>query len=216
MDSNVAGKPETPPGSDRGGILSALVLSASALATAYASYQASLWDGEQGALYTRANGLRVAASQASLRAGQIEGADLMAFGAWLSARSANQPELEDFYVQRFRPEFAKVFNAWVATSPRTNPASPPSPFAMPDYDAVRQKEAETLERQAQEAFSAGQNANDRSDAFVLGTVILANAMFFGGINQIPHNRTIRRVLLGMSVLFCVVGIVHIALLPPAP
>jgi hypothetical protein len=216
MDSNVAGKPETAPKSDRADILSALVLSAAALATAYASYQASLWDGEQGALYTRANGLRVAASQASLRAGQIEGADLMAFGAWLSARSSNQPELEDFYLQRFRPEFARVFNAWIATSPRTNPASPPSPFAMSDYDAVRQKEAETLERRAQEAFAAGQRANDRSDAFVLGTVILANAMFFGGINQISHNRLIRRVLLGVSALFCVAGIVRIALLPPAP
>jgi hypothetical protein len=210
MAADTEGKPDS-----RAGLLSALVLSASALATAYASYQAALWDGEQGALYTSANGLRVEASKASLRSGQVEATDLMAFGAWLSARAENKPELEDFYVQRFRPEFARVFAAWIATSPRTNPAAPPSPFAMPDYDSVRQKEAEALEQKAQDAFAAGQDANDKSDAFVLATVILANAMFFGGINQIPHNKLIRGILLWVSVLFCVLGIVRLALLPPA-
>jgi hypothetical protein len=197
-------------------IVSAVVLSAAALATAYASYQAELWDGEQAALYTEANGYRVAASEASLHAGQVAGADLMVFGAWLSARAANETELEAFYLRRFRPEFTDVFNAWVATDPGANPAAPPTPFAMQDYEAARRREVADLEENARNAFVAGENANEKGDAFVLVTVILANALFFGGINQIAKAKRTRRILLAISLLFCAVGIVRLAVLPPAP
>jgi hypothetical protein len=197
-------------------VISAVVLSAAALATAYASYQAELWDGEQAALYTEANGYRVAASEASLHAGQVAGADLMVFGAWLSARAANEVELEAFYLRRFRPEFTGVFNAWVATDPGVNPAAPPTPFAMQDYEAARRREVADLEEHARNAFAAGEDANEKGDAFVLVTVILANALFFGGINQIAKGKRTRRILLAISLLFCIAGIVRLALLPPAP
>ena len=197
-------------------ILSAVVLAASALTTTYASYQAELWDGEQSALYTEANALRVEASQASLRTGQLEGADLMTFGAWLSAYSSGKGELEEFYLRRFRPEFSTAFNAWIATQPRTNSNAPPTPFAMPAYDASDRRRAADVEKQAQEKFDAGQDANKKGDHFVLATVILANALFFGGINQLPHSKRIRTALLAIAIGFCLFGMAHIAMLPPAP
>ena len=212
---------ETTPAADqprtsRLDILSAIVLAASALATTYASYQAELWDGEQASLYTEANALRVEASQASLRAGQLEGADLMTFGAWLSAYASDRDKLQQFYAQRFRPEFSTAFKDWIATQPYTNPDALSTPFAMPAYDAGGRSAAAELERQAQEKFAAGQEANEKGDKFVLATVILANALFFGGINQLPHGRGIRVVLLTLAVVFCVVGVARIAMLPPAP
>jgi hypothetical protein len=204
------------PKTSRLDVLSAIVLAASALATTYASYQAELWDGEQAALYAEANALRVEASQTSLRAGQLEGADLMTFGAWLSAYASNKDRLQLFYAQRFRSELSTAFNAWIATQPYTNPDAPPTPFAMPGYDAGGRRAAVELERQAQEKFAAGQEANEKGDKFVLATVILANALFFGGINQLPHGRRIRLVLLTLAVVFCVLGVARIAILPPAP
>jgi hypothetical protein len=205
-----------PPKTSMLDILSAVVLGASALATTYASYQAELWDGEQAALYTEANALRVEASQVSLRTGQIEGADLMAFGAWLSAYASSKSELEEFYLRRFRPEFSTAFNAWAATQPRTNPNAPPTPFVMPGYNESGRRIAADMEQQAHEKFAAGQEANRRGDQFVLATVILANALFFGGINQLPHSRRIRTTLLATAIGFCLFGITHIAMLSPAP
>jgi hypothetical protein len=223
MSNNAsAEKPERAPAADdrkqgnRLDLISAVVLGVSALATAYASYQAELWDGEQAAHYTKANALRVEASRVSLRAGQLEAADLMTFGAWLSAHAAEETELENFYVKRFRPEFARVFGIWAATRPRFNPDAPPTPFVMPEYDLKERKAADELEQKAHDLFAAGENANKKGDQFVLATVILANALFFGGINQLPNSKRTRKVLLGLAVAFCVLGVGYIALLAPAP
>jgi hypothetical protein len=197
-------------------LLSAIVLGVSALATAYASYQAELWDGEQAAHYTDANALRTEASKVSLQAGQLQGADLMAFGAYLSAYSGNEEALKQFYVQRFRPEFKRVFDTWMESRPLQNPDAAPTPFALPDYDLKEREHASDLEQQAQEKFAAGEDANDKGDKFVLATVILANALFFGGINQLPHSILVRKILLGLAGAFCIVGVAYIALLPAAP
>ena len=204
------------PATDRLDLLSAIVLGVAALATAYASYQAALWDGEQAALYTEANAMRVEASKVSLQAGQLEGADLMAFGAYLSAYSANEEQLKQFYVQRFRPEFLRVFNIWMESRPLQNPDAAPTPFALPEYDLKERKMADDMERQAHEKFAAGETANDKGDRFVLATVILANALFFGGIAQLPSSPLIRRVLIGLAAAFCVLGVLRIVTLEPAP
>ncbi len=212
--NEVSEKPS--PETTRLDLASAVVLGVAALATAYASFQAELWDGEQAALYTEANALRVEASEASLRAGQLEGADLMSFGAFLSAFASNDELLRDFYVQRFRPEFRRVFDIWIASRPLENPGAAPTPFALPDYELEERRLASDLERQAQEKFAAGETANEKGDKFILATVIFANALFFGGINQLPHSPRIRKILLGLATAFCILGIVRILTLQPAP
>ncbi|MES1198649.1 MAG: hypothetical protein ABUS48_01560 [Pseudomonadota bacterium] len=195
---------------------SALALSAAALVTAYASYQAELWDGQQAAFYSQANALHTESSQENLTANQLETADLLIFSAWLNARGAGEDRLETFYHERFRPDFLRAFDAWIATNPQTNPQAPPTPFAMPDYRLAQRAHAQALDAQAKRAFEQGQDANEHGDAFVLGTVILASALFFGGINQIPHSLKTRIILLAVSAIFFVVGGVYIATLPPAP
>lgn len=197
-------------------LMSAVVLGVAALATAYASYQAELWGGEQAALYTDANALRVEASKVSLQAGQLQGADFMSFGAYLSALAGEEDALEEFYIKRFRPEFKRVFDLWVESRPLQNPTAAPTPFAMSEYVLPELKKAEELEKQAQEKFASGEEANDRGDKFILATVILANALFFGGINQLPHNLLIRKILLGLSAAFCIAGVGYILFLQPAP
>jgi hypothetical protein len=87
---------------------------------------------------------------------------------------------------------------------------------MPGYDAGARRAAADLDRQAHEKFARGQEANERGDRFVLATVILANALFFGGINQLPHGKRIRTSLLVIAIAFCLFGVVRVAMLPAAP
>jgi len=87
---------------------------------------------------------------------------------------------------------------------------------LPDYELKERGQAAELENKAQEKFAAGEDANDKGDKFVLATVILANALFFGGINQLPHSMLVRRILPGFAAAFCVLGVGYIALLNPAP
>lgn len=78
-------------------IVSAFLLSIAAFASPWSSYQASLWDGEQAAHYTRANAIRIDASYAAMRAGQLEGGDMLMFTQWLDAFAREDEELQAFY-----------------------------------------------------------------------------------------------------------------------
>jgi hypothetical protein len=196
-------------------VVAAIVLASAALLTTFASYQAALWDGQQAAHYTVAGELRTEASHQALAAGQVQGVDLMAFSAWLRAHAGGEEGLRDFYRARFRPEFRALFEAWLATDPANNPNAPPTPFAMPNYTIEEHEQAIALERQAHAEFEAGQTANRLGDSFVLATVILANALFFGGISQVTRSLRTRKILLGAAMVFCILGLIRIATLPLA-
>jgi hypothetical protein len=211
------GRVEPRQGRDAGVVdtISAMVLASAALLTTFASYQAALWDGRQSAYYTLAGELRTEASRQALAAGQIQGVDLMAFSAWLGARAAGERGLQDFYRARFRPEFRAAFEAWLATNPESNPHAAPTPFATPRYKLEAHERAVALERKAHAQFQAGQTANQRGDSFVLATVILANALFFGGIGQVARSLRTRKILLGAAIVFFIIGLIRIATLPLA-
>src|SRR5262245_2256741 len=86
-------------------IISTVLLSLGALATAWSGYQAARWDGVQASSYSEASQLRVESSRASTRAGQQQAIDVGLFTSWLNSYVSGNPKLEEFHRQRFRPEF---------------------------------------------------------------------------------------------------------------
>lgn len=194
-------------------VCAAVVISLAAAMTSWVGFQAALWDGEQAAHYAEAGAARVKATSAATESGQLETADLLMFQGWLSATAQREPLLQAFYRQRFRPEFAMAFEAWLQTKPLTNPAAPASPFAMPQYHSRQLAEAQRLQRSADALFSQGQRDNDISDRFVRGTVLLAVALFFGGIAQTFRSTTIKGALVGMAFVVCVISGLMVAHLP---
>ena len=86
----------------------------------------------------------------------------------------DDPELADFYEQRFRPEFVPAFDAWQDTDPLTNPEAPPTPFAMPEYQLESRTEAEQLDAASRSAGRAVVRRNiQRSANYVLAVVLFA-------------------------------------------
>lgn len=191
-------------------------LSVAALTTTWSTYQAALWDGEQAANYSRANGLRIEASKAAARADALEAVDLAIFSGWLDAKAAGQTELQDFYYARFRPDFRVAFNAWDALHPLTNPDAPQGPFMMEEYTLRERGEAEALEAKAQAVFDQGQRDNDIGDIYVQATVTLASALFFGGICQTFKRPRVRVALAFLSLAACVIGVIRTLTLPAIP
>lgn len=194
-------------------VTAAIVISVAAVLTSWASFQAALWDGEQAAYYTKASVARVASTRLATEAGQYETADLLMFQQWLAATAAHEPRLQAFYRERFRPEFAVAFNAWLATDPIDDKAAPTTPFAMSQYHLSRISEAEVVQRAADDFFQKGEKANDISDAFVRTTVLFAVALFFGGIGQTFKSPYVKAVLLGLAVISCTISAVQLAQLP---
>lgn len=194
-------------------IAAAIVLSVAALLTTWASFQAALWDGEQAAAYTQAGAARVKAGVLATQNGQYEGVDLLLFTQWLDAHAREDRSLDAFYEERFRPEFARAFRAWLALKPLQNPAAPRTPFQMADYAPHLAGEAKVMDRNADALFDKGQQANEISDSFVQATVILALALFLGGIGQTFRGEGVRLVLSGLGAAACAVGAYQLVSLP---
>ena len=191
----------------------AVVLSVAGLTTSWSSYQASLWDGEQAAHYSRAEALRVMASRAQQEADSHRAVQIGLFNSWLQAKAKDETALAAFYEDRIPPDLEPAFRSWIALKPMTNPAAPQSPFAMSAYRPAGYARAKALEAEADRAFDRGQEDNRVSDVFTQGTVFLAMALFFGGIGQVFRIRGVRVGLLAISVLACAAGIGTIATLP---
>ncbi|HWF76068.1 MAG TPA: hypothetical protein VN694_02725 [Caulobacteraceae bacterium] len=194
-------------------VVTAISLSVAALLTSWSAYQAAIWDGVESAQFTRAEFLRTEAATLTTRAGQLEGFDIFLFSQWLDAYATRNEPLQTFYQARFRGEFAPVFKAWVATQPLKNPTAPSSPFVMPQYKLAATAQSEAKERQAEEAFGRGEEARRHSNGFIQITVVLASAMFFGGIVQVFKMRHVRFFLMAVSLLTCLWGLIRVVALP---
>lgn len=194
-------------------VVATLVLAIAALATAWSSYQASLWDGIQSSDYSKASGLRVEAAQQHAEANELRLADLSVLEGYLEAATTGNDELADFYLQRVRAEARPAFDAWVALDPLTNPDAPASPFDMPEYQLAAADEAQRLTEQADETFATGEEANGYSDTFTLSTVLFASALFFAAISDRFSIRGARASLLVIATVAVLAG-VAIALTQP--
>jgi hypothetical protein len=167
-----------------------LLLALAAVATAWSSYQAARWQGEQARSFGRASATRLESTRASGVANRQIQIDVATFIQWVDAYAHNDAMLESFYRKRFRPEFAPAVDAWVRTRPLVNPRAPLTPFAMPQYRVAANDEAERLERTAS-AFAAEASRNiDKATRYVLCVVLFAASLFFAGMStRLPTSMT---------------------------
>jgi hypothetical protein len=206
-------------------LFEAIVLSIAAVLAAWTGFQSAKWSGVQANSYSQAGASRVESTKNSTLAGQETTVDVIAFTQWLQAadnegllRQAPAPghvyvpdpaTLSGFLYERFRPEFRVAANAWVATQPRINPAAPTTPFVMPEYRVVASVEAQRLEALAETQSAVARQANQRSDNYVLMTIVFATVLFFAGISSKMDTLRARVLLLsvGSTLLIVAIGIV---------
>jgi hypothetical protein len=194
-------------------VIATLVLAFATLATAWSGYQATRWGGEQSTSYSQAGALRTESVRASNQAGQLTQVDIGLFTNWVNAFAAGDEELATFYEKRFRDEFQPAFDAWIATDPRYNPDAPSSPFELPEYQVSLAEESADLEKQAEEMFSHGEEANQISDQYVLNTVVLASVLFLGGIASRFKAMSARWVIIVISLAILAFGLFNISTYP---
>ena len=175
-----------------------VLLAMAAVATAWASYQAARWHGEQARAQSASIAARVESTRAAGVANRQVQIDVAVFTQWVDAYARRETELADFYRKRFRPEFEPAFGAWVATRPRINPEAPLSPFAMPQYKLAATAKADRLEVRAGAASQRVGRFIQRADDYALAVVLFAVSLFFAGISTRLGSSTTRMVVLGLG------------------
>jgi hypothetical protein len=194
-------------------LLVTILLVAAAVATAWSSYEAARWHGEQALATSKTNAIRIDAARAASRADAETQVDVATFIAWAGADQGGDKVVADFYVDRFRPEFATAFDAWLATDPLTNPSAPPTPFAMSEYKTASRTEAETLDAQAEKQAAVVAEDIQRASNYVLTVVLYAVVLFFAGMSTKIAGRRLRWLMIGAAYVLMAGTIAWLATFP---
>lgn len=210
-------------------LFEAILLSIAAVLAAWTGFQAAKWGGVQANSYSQAGASRVESTRASTLAGQEQTVDVLTFTQWLQAADAeglldetaepaalyvpDRAAVSGFLYERFRPEFLVAVEAWIATEPRLNRDAPTTPFVMPEYQLAAAAEAERLEARAESQAANARQANQRSDNYVLMTIIFATVLFFAGISSKMDTARARSLLLGVGTVLLVVAFVVVVSFP---
>jgi hypothetical protein len=194
-------------------LFATILLSVAALATAWSTYQATRWRGDQAAETGKATAARIESSEASTRAGQLTQVDIATFTQWVDATVAGKPALAEFYERRFRDEFRPAFDAWLATHPLSDPDAPLTPFSMSQYRIADAEQAAALNVTAGAASQAASDANKSADRHMLAVVLFGASLFFAGISTKLESRRLREFLLGLGAVVFLGALVWVATIP---
>jgi hypothetical protein len=179
-------------------VASTVLLALAAVATAWCSYQATRWNGQQVKASSQTNGLRIEAARAQGRAQALTQVDVATFTEWVDAYAHRETRLAEFYFRRFRSEFKPAVTAWLATKPLKNPKAPLTPFAMPQYRLAAAVEADRLDAESEASAATVRRYIQRSSNYVLGVVLFAVALFFAGMSAKLAGRWSRLVTLAVG------------------
>jgi hypothetical protein len=203
----------SPSRTDRIELAAAVLLALAAVATAWSSYQASRWNGEQAKTASAVNKTRIEAARSADLASSQTQVDIATFIQWVDAYAHEDAALEDFYRDRFRAEFTPAFDAWVATRPLKTPGAPPTPFAMKEYRLAAAAEAARLDAEAELLAANVRTYIQRSSNYVLGVVLCAVALFFAGISTKLASRRLRVAMVGLGWCVFLVALAWLAASP---
>jgi hypothetical protein len=194
-------------------IAATVLLAIAAVATAWSSYQATRWNGEQAKTSGRVNKTRIEAARAADLANAQKQVDVATFMQWVDAYARGETELVNFYRRRFRDEFKPAFNAWIATKPLKAAGAPPTPFAMPQYRLAAEAEAARLDENAEELTAQVRRNIQRGSNYVLGVVLFAVSLFFAGMSTKLTAPGLRKAMLVVGYVIFVGTAVWIATSP---
>jgi hypothetical protein len=198
---------------DRAEVVATVLLSLAAVATAWSSYQAARWNGEQTKTASRVNAVRIEAARAQGLAEAQTEVDVATFIAWVDASGTHDGELAEFYEARFRDEFKPAFEAWLATEPLTTPDAPETPFAMDEYKLEAGQQAKDLDAKEQALAAKVRRNILRSTNYVLGVVLFAVVLFFAGMSTKLEGRGPRTAMLVVGSIIFIGAVIRIATFP---
>lgn len=193
----------------------AVILAIAAVATAWASFQASRWSEHQADAQSASAILRADAGRAQTAATQQTIIDSQRWLAWVSAVDAGQEAKADFLDNRFSPSLRTAQEEWlsgVTVDEQGVPTSipPGTPLDLPSYVVPEQVAADADAERAEQLLAEANVASERSTQFVLLAVLLALVLFFASIATKFTGPKVQVLLTSVSLLllgFCLVRMV---------
>lgn len=179
-------------------LVAILLLSVTAILTAWTGFQASKWSGAMSISFSQASTNRIQAARLEATANRKLSVQVALFTQWLQAYQARDAELVEFLQERFPEPLATAFPAWLDTQPLKNPEAPRTPFDMATYVIPEAVEASTADRAADRKFRQALRNNQRGDNYTVLTIGFATVLFFAALSERMRRRSTQWALLGVG------------------
>jgi hypothetical protein len=207
-------------------IIIAVLLGIVSIATAYASFQSSLYGGQQAQAYTVGTNLSTEAESNYLESNQTYVQDSQLWQRLTELRldtenpdpaiaAAAQIKYDEIYFQSVSEEF----DAAIQRAEAANEADPSiynDPSGDEEYTTNLFSVYEDLNAQATAKIAEGDQANTLGDRLTLATVIMAVSLFLLGIAAVVSAFRVKLIMGGVAVAIFVVAVVIAAAVPALP
>jgi hypothetical protein len=196
-----------PPGHVRETVV-IIVLSITAVLTAWCGFESSKWSGEMSIAFSQASSARIEAARQQGVANAARQADLTIWGVYVQARAQRDTALAAYVERRFTDHFRVAYQAWLAQREPTT-----GPFKMKEYVPPGTTEAVAADQRADGRFADALRFNQRADNYTILTVLFALVLFFAAAStRLGHPRA-QWTLLGAAITFLVAAMVILATFP---
>jgi hypothetical protein len=215
-DTSAADAPESsaeeapekrPPGHVRETVV-IIVLSITAVLTAWCGFESSKWSGEMSIAFSQASSARIEAARQEGMANAARQADLSIWGVYVQARAQGDAALATYVERRFTPHFEVAYRAWIAEREPTL-----GPFRMKEYVPPGTTEAAAADQRADSRFADALRNNQRADNYTILTVLFALVLFFAAASTRLGRPRAQWILLGVAITFLVIAVVILATFP---
>ena len=197
----------------------AILLGLVSIATAYASFQAALYDSQMAGAYTVGNAQATEAESLYLEGNQQFLQDTQVFNqlSLLQVEIANgdalaQEKYDTLYFQGVSDEFSAAIDR-AAAQTEADPDFFYSPLDDEDYQDFLFSEYSSTKADSVATIAKGDDYNSRSDKLTLYTVLLSISLFLLGIAALVRQRRTQFVLVGTGFVISVVAVVLTATIP---
>ena len=205
-------------------VIVAILLGIVSIATAYASFQSSLYGGNQAQNYTVGSNLSTEAESMYLEGNQQYVQDSQLWETLTGLRldiqnpdpaisEAAQIKYDTIYFQSVSEDFDLAIQNADAEN-EANPDFYVSPTDDEDYQAALFGAYDETKTKAEATIKAGDEANVLGDKLTLATVIMAVALFLLGIAAVVGAFRIKMIMGGVAVVIFVVALVLTLTIPP--
>lgn len=178
-------------------LLAVVVMSMTAVLTAWTGFQSTKWSGVMSISFSQAAGRRAEATLVSDLRGTQLAEELEVVTGWLDASAAGDDELASVYRDLFGSDLEAIVAEWEAMPVDDRPSSP---LAMDAYGEGMFAPVSDLLEAADDRFQYALTANQRSDNYVVTTVLSATVLFFAALSTKLRSHRLQVAMLGLSVL----------------
>jgi uncharacterized protein HemX len=174
-------------------VLIAVVLGVAAVMTAFAAYQANLANGATLAAFQEGSAIYDDANQQYLEGNQQVANDVNIFTQYAIAKERGEDDVAAYIKDGLMDDpLPAATEEWEEADGEI-----PSAIEADAYEVAAYDEAEKLVEQGDAQFAEAKTKGEEGDNFTLATVILAVALFFGGVAGVTRSH-----LISVSAVLC--------------